>query len=72
MKLWTIITFVFRAISVPSSPVEGKTNIARAKPNPFFIPSKEPPKYDEAVKNMHNLAQVLTLRMCGYCPHEMF
>jgi hypothetical protein len=24
------------------------------------------------VKNMHNLAQVLTLRMCGYCPHEMF
>lgn len=46
-----------RAISVPSSPVEGKANITRAKSNPFFIPSKEPPRYDEAVKNMHNLAQ---------------
>lgn len=41
--------------SVPSSPVEGKNQIMRTASNPFFVPMrKEPPNYDDAVKNLAN------------------
>lgn len=43
---------VFRATSLPSSPVEGSQRpVARTSSNPYFVPMKEPPKYDEVVKN---------------------
>ncbi|XP_053387965.1 myocardin-related transcription factor B-like isoform X2 [Mercenaria mercenaria] len=43
------------ATSLPTSPVEGNQRpVARTSSNPFFIPMKEPPKYDEVVKNKQN------------------
>ncbi|KAJ8318233.1 hypothetical protein KUTeg_003324, partial [Tegillarca granosa] len=42
-----------RTTSLPSSPVEGKSIITRTASNPYFIPLKEPPKYDEAVRSKH-------------------
>jgi hypothetical protein len=41
--------------SLPSSPVEGKNQIMRTASNPVFVPMrKEPPNYDDAVKNLAN------------------
>lgn len=46
--------------SVPSSPVEGKNQIMRTTSNPFFVPMrKEPPNYDDAVKNLANKVHVI-------------
>ena len=42
-------------MSVPSSPVESqKSSVTRTSSNPFFVHMKEPPKYDEAVKNIQH------------------
>lgn len=46
-----------RTASLPSSPVEAKMSLGRTMSNPFFVPQKEPPKYDEAVRNKHNSQQ---------------
>ncbi|XP_033737751.1 myocardin-related transcription factor B-like isoform X2 [Pecten maximus] len=46
-----------RTTSLPSSPVEAKMSLGRTMSNPFFVPQKEPPKYDEAVRNKHNSQQ---------------
>ncbi|XP_060079634.1 myocardin-related transcription factor B-like [Ylistrum balloti] len=46
-----------RTSSLPSSPVEAKLSLGRTMSNPFFVPQKEPPKYDEAVRNKHNSQQ---------------
>ncbi|KAL3876576.1 hypothetical protein ACJMK2_034410 [Sinanodonta woodiana] len=38
-------------MSLPGSPVDdGKQPLGKSQSNPFFIPLKEPPKYDEAIK----------------------
>ncbi|XP_048764067.2 myocardin-related transcription factor B-like isoform X3 [Ostrea edulis] len=48
--------------SLPSSPVEGKNQIMRTTSNPIFVPMrKEPPNYDDAVKNLANKGQNLSL-----------
>lgn len=67
--------------SVPSSPVEGKNQIMRTASNPFFVPMrKEPPNYDDAVKNLANkvLCEVWKTRLSrkhlvfSYCVDEDF
>ncbi|XP_062573306.1 myocardin-related transcription factor B-like isoform X1 [Saccostrea cucullata] len=51
-----------KTTSLPSSPVEGKSQILRTTSNPFFVPMrKEPPNYDDAVKNLANKGQNLSL-----------
>ena len=46
--------------SLPTSPVEGKNQIMRTTSNPFFVPMrKEPPNYDDAVKNLANKVKQL-------------
>jgi len=53
-----------RPPSLPNSPLDGQKVLTRSASNPFFnIPMKEPPKYDDAIKQMHNQQQVKELAL---------
>ncbi|KAK3091645.1 hypothetical protein FSP39_021527 [Pinctada imbricata] len=48
-----------KTVSLPSSPVDTKNMVLRTSSTPYFIPMREPPKYDEAIKNRINQGHLL-------------